>query len=322
MAQPTNTFDQYDSIGNREHLIDDIYDISPEETPVLSAAERMKAESVFVEWQTDVLAAADANNALIEGDDAVGASLVPTVRVGNRTQIFNKTIVVSGTEDVIRKAGRDSEVDYQVAKGMAEIKRHMEAAVTSNNASVTGSNVAARKLGGLEAWISASAANGTGGTGYVNGGFTGGNVAAATDGTLRAFTETQLKTALQAAYTLGGRPTMLCLGAAQKVVFSSFPGIAETRWNLDGSGKKQATVVGAVDRYQSDFGTINAVVDLFQRNRTALILDPKMLGVAYLRPFRQKKLGDTGDSMKLLLLAEATLCVKNPSAHAKVADLS
>ena len=36
MAQPTNTFDTYDSVGIREDLSDIIYNISPEETPFMS----------------------------------------------------------------------------------------------------------------------------------------------------------------------------------------------------------------------------------------------------------------------------------------------
>ena len=36
MAQPTNTFDTYDAVGNREELSDKIWMITPEETPFLS----------------------------------------------------------------------------------------------------------------------------------------------------------------------------------------------------------------------------------------------------------------------------------------------
>ena len=58
MAQPTNTFDTYDSIGEREDLSDVIYNISPTDTPFLSSAAKTKATAVLHEWQTDSLAAA------------------------------------------------------------------------------------------------------------------------------------------------------------------------------------------------------------------------------------------------------------------------
>ena len=51
MTQPTNTFDSYDAIGNREDLQDKIYLVSPEATPVLSAGRRFKANAKFHEWQ-------------------------------------------------------------------------------------------------------------------------------------------------------------------------------------------------------------------------------------------------------------------------------
>ena len=93
MAQATNTFDQYDTTGNREDLSDMIFDISPDETPILSAIKKKKAKSVTHEWQTDSLAAA-AVNAAIEGDDDTAAdSLGATTRLANTTQILKKKIV-------------------------------------------------------------------------------------------------------------------------------------------------------------------------------------------------------------------------------------
>ena len=40
MAQPTNLYDTYDTTGIREDLVDVIYNISPEDTPILSAIPR------------------------------------------------------------------------------------------------------------------------------------------------------------------------------------------------------------------------------------------------------------------------------------------
>ena len=70
MAQPTNTFDTYDSVGEREDLSDVIYSISPTDTPFISSAAKTRATAVLHEWQTDALAAASTSNAVIEGDEA------------------------------------------------------------------------------------------------------------------------------------------------------------------------------------------------------------------------------------------------------------
>ena len=46
MAQPTNLYDTFDTTGIREDLTDVIYNISPEDTPILSAIPRSAAKSL------------------------------------------------------------------------------------------------------------------------------------------------------------------------------------------------------------------------------------------------------------------------------------
>ena len=50
MALITGSFTTYTAIGNREDLSNIIYDISPTETPFLSAIGRAKAKAVKHEW--------------------------------------------------------------------------------------------------------------------------------------------------------------------------------------------------------------------------------------------------------------------------------
>jgi hypothetical protein len=77
MAQPTNVYSVYGASGttgvgkgNREDLVDAVYDISPTDTPILTALPRGKATAVLHEWTTHALAAAAANEK-VEGDDGV-----------------------------------------------------------------------------------------------------------------------------------------------------------------------------------------------------------------------------------------------------------
>jgi hypothetical protein len=86
------TFNRYDAIGAREDLSDVIYNISPTDTPIMSSIGKTKATGVYHEWQTDSLAAATTANALVEGADASSATLSPTSRIGNYTQIVGKTV--------------------------------------------------------------------------------------------------------------------------------------------------------------------------------------------------------------------------------------
>src|SRR5690349_5723278 len=112
-----NTFQQFQAIGVREELSDIIYNISPTECPFLQNAGRGKISNTFFEWQTDALATASTTNHQVEGDDLTTTgydAVTPTVRLGNRAQISRKTVIISDTEEVVDKAGRKSEISYQL----------------------------------------------------------------------------------------------------------------------------------------------------------------------------------------------------------------
>ena len=46
MAQPTNLYDTFDTTGIREDLVNVIYNVSPEDTPILSAIPRAAANQL------------------------------------------------------------------------------------------------------------------------------------------------------------------------------------------------------------------------------------------------------------------------------------
>lgn len=316
MAVPTNTYQTYQQIGRREDLENAIYMISPTETPVLTMAKRSNAKQTLHEWQTDALAAA-ASNAQIEGDDASAVAATPTVRLGNYTQISSKTVFVSGTAREIDAAGREDELAYQIAKRSSEIKRDIELGLTQNIASAAGAAGAARTSGSMESWIATNISHGAGGS---TTGFSGGVVAAPTDGTQRALTEALLKTQIQACWSAGGQPDTVLVGPKNKAVVSGFTGIS-TQYTQT-PAKDQANIIAAADVYVSDFGKLDIVPSRFNRDRTLLLLDMEYWAVAYLRTFRQWPIAKTGDAEKRQILAEWTLVAKNEKASGKVADLT
>ena len=310
-------YNAYDAIGQREDLTDVIYDISPTETPFMSSIGKTKATAVYHEWQTDSLAAATTNNAAVEGADASDATLSPTTRLGNYTQILQKTIKVSGTLDAVNKAGRKSEKAYQLAKASQELKRDLETILLSNQGRSAGSsNSSARKMGSLLSWIKTNSSAQTNGADPTTIG-----VSTRTDGNTRTFTEALLKEVVAEVFTSGGSPKVLMVGAAGKQKASSFTGISAYRYNVNGSAAP-AAIVGAADIYVSDFGNMSVVPNRFMRTRDALILDPEYAALAYLRPFQTNELAKAGDSDKTQVLVEVTLEVKNEAAHGIVADLN
>jgi hypothetical protein len=308
------TFTAHSAIGQREDLTDIIYDISPSEVPLMSSIGKTKATAVYHEWQTDSLAAATTANAAIEGADATSATLSPTVRLGNYTQIIQKTVQVSGTLDTVNKAGRKSEKAYQLAKASAELKRDLETILLANQGRSAGTSTVARKLGSILSWIKTNSDVGSGGSDPATIG-----VSTRTDGTQRTFTEALLKTVVSEVFVSGGSPKILMVGAAGKQKVSSFAGIAAQRYMAPGN--TPTTIIGAADVYMSDFGTMSVVPNRFMRTRDALVLDPEYAALAYLRPFQTNDLAKTGDSENTQLLAEVTLEVKNEAAHGIIADL-
>jgi hypothetical protein len=320
-GQPANTFSAYDAKGLREDLSDIIYRIDPTEVPFQSNIGRTKATAKRHEWQVQTLASATNANAVIEGDDATTDAATPTVRVSNITQISDKVAQVTGTLEAVDKAGRDSEMEYQVLLKGLELRRDIEMRLTSNKASVVGSNTIASECAGFEAWITSNVSRDASG---ASGGFsaTTGLVEAATDGNKRTFTEALLKTVMQSSFQNAGsvaRPTILQLGPFNKAKFSGFTGIADIR--KDVAGKSQAVIIGAADVYVSDFGNLNVVPSVFQRDRTAMLYNPKYIKLATLRPMKNWALAKTGDTERRQILAEYTLEMCNQAACGVVADL-
>ena len=313
------TFQTYTAIGIREDLTDVIYNISPTETPFMSSIGKTKATATYHEWQLDSLAAAAAN-AAVEGATASDITVTPTTRVGNRTQISEKTIKISGTMEAVNKAGRKSEKAYQLAKVSSELKRDMEKALLNNTVASAGNATTARTLGGLQTWLSSNYVGGTNGTAGSLG------TTARVSGTDAAFTETMLKNAVKSAYTNGGTPTILMTTPTQKVNVSAFTGVAAQRYMAPSN--KATTIIGAADIYLSDFGTLSVVPNRFftadagDSGEVAFVLDPEMAAVAYLRPFQTNELAKSGDADVTQLLVEYTLEVRNQAAHAIIADLA
>lgn len=321
MAAPTGTFQTYQKIGIREDLSDMIYNISPTETPFMSNCKvGKKAANTKVEWQTDALAAADGDNAVVEGDDATTNTASPTTRLTTYTQIMDKTVRVSDTNEQVTAAGQKKALAYEVAKRSKELKRDMETRLCGNYASVAGNATTARQTAGVEAWLETNTARGTGGS---DGGWSGGIVAAATDATAsnqRAFTETQLKSVIKQCWDAGGEPTLIMVGSFNKQTASGFSGIATQYRDNDSDGP--ATIIAAADLYVSDFGKHNIVPNRFSRARSALVIDTEYFEMRYLQPFSVGDLARTGHSKRKLLKTEFALCSKNEAASGVVADLT
>ncbi len=313
MAVPTNTFQTYQAIGNREDLADAIYNVTPYETPLLSMAKKTKATATLHEWQTEALGAVDSNNAVIEGDDAANDAVTATARVVNHIQISDKVVGVTTIQQVVDKAGRKDELAHQLINKGLELRRDMETIMTQNQARVVGAAGTAQKLRALEGWYATNDNRGaTGADGTAT--------TAATDGTQRNFTEALFKAVVNLIYTNASiGPNMFVMaGPANRSNLSS---------QLSGGGTKfyrmeDKKLVATISVYDSDFGALKLIPNRFQRDRTMHFINPEYIAVSFLERFREQDLAITGLAVRKQIWASYTLEVRNEAAHGVLADLN
>jgi len=316
MSQPAHTFDTYDTKGIREDLSDIIYDISPEETPLVSAIAKTKATNTYFEWQVNALRDAKAN-AHIEGSTTGAEAIVPTVREGNYTQIMKNSIITSGTNDVVKAAGRsNSEMSYNILREAIVQKLDIEKAIFENVARVAGNATTARKLGGLGAWLKTNtvfnpAGNGANPTGSVGG------ATARTAGTARALTQALFDEAMQKTWVSGGKPDAVYLSAFQMNKALSFTG---------NNNQRQTGAVGTVNNnmaiYMTPWGQVSWVPSRENRPQDLYIIEHDKLAIATLRPMKNEALAKTGDNEHRQIVSEQTLQVRSEAALGAVFDLT
>jgi len=320
MAIPTNLYQRDSLKGAREDLIDKIFNTSPTETPLVSSFGRVTATSVLHEWQRDALGAANANNSMIDGDDATLDTQVATDRVGNHLQIFSKKPGVSRRANIVKKAGRGSEMAYLKAKAMLELKRDMEAMVVSGNAAVASTTSVAGKSGGLGVQLYLNTSHGT--NGATASWTSGAPTTAETAGTARTFTEALVKTVCQSIYVASGQfVEQMVMSPNHKSLFSAFTGIATNRFEV--KGKEQGQIVAAADVYVSDFGAISVVPHYLMSSATRVyLLNSDFIDMAMLDGVKTEDLAKTGDSDRVLITCDTAMAVRSSAAQGKIADLT
>jgi hypothetical protein len=315
MATPANAVSTALIKGQREDLIDVIYNIDPYDTPFVSATPTGKADAIIHQWQTDELRAPGAN-AVIEGEDATINAGTFTTMLNNYCQISDETIQVTGTTDAVKKAGRKNELAYQLAKKGKELRMDIEyTMVGAPQAKLTRNSTTAGLCGNIFSYYTTNGSVGAGaGVAPVG---DGSNVGTA--GTPRALTEDILLAASQKILENGGKANTIHCGVKQKNLISkTFKGRA-TEVSLDASTSKVSTTV---DVYETDWGMYKIVPNRHIAASVVFMFDPSMHSINYLRAFQQFPLAKTGDSEKRQLLAEYTLRVNNEKSGALIRDLS
>ena len=332
----SNTYDTNPAGGsaasNREDLTDVLTILAPEETPILSSANKQKASATKVEWTVDALSA-PSTAGIAEGADVTTFTdqFAGRARLGNRVQKFRRDYKVSDLQEAVDSVG-PAKVAQAEAKAIRELKRDIEASLASANTQTTedGAGVVNR-LGGLGDWIQNAAGSGNVPAAFQTPAASIADVTTA-EGT---FAETELNSIISSIFKVTGTTNNLMLVAdtALRQDISDFARISGSATenvravNYDGNS---GSIKLSVDLYQSDHGivsVVNANPDCMPAQAgisgmAGYLVNPEYYGVHELIPMGSSRLPNLGGGERGFVDCALTLGVYHPGAHGKIVDPS
>ena len=319
-SAPANTYIETTATGVKEDIADLIYQIDPEETPLVSALSRVDAHQVLTEWMLQELNAAS-DNAQPEGFTAVMHAVPKPVRLNNVCQIMARTVGVSNTLRAVDMVGGEDEYNRQLILRGSEIKRDLELAITSP---LVRTITDPRHMSGLPCFCSQGSRGAGAGVMPIGDGSNAG-----TPGTKRDLTLDIVNQAMQACWTAGGKPTLGIMSGNVKNYFATLsqggtgnPIVAQNIQSTTSS--EEVTILGAVDLYRTNFGTLSLAPDRFCPANQILLVSTDYVEIAPLpgRDIVELDFAKTGDNTQGGVIFEGTLRVLAPKANAWVADLN
>jgi hypothetical protein len=329
----SNTFDttnQGPGVSNREDLTDVLTILAPEETPILSSANKERASATNVEWTVDSLSA-PSTAGVAEGADVTAFTdqFAGRARLGNRVQKFRRDYMVSDMQEAVDSVG-PAKIAQAEAKAIRELKRDVEATISSaNTQKVENGAGVANELGGLGDWIQNAA-----GSANVPSDFRtpAASVVDVTDGT---FAESELNGLISSIFKVTGTSDNLMLVAdtALRTDISDFARIGGASGdsvrtvNYDGNS---GSIKLSVDLYQSDHGVVSVVnanpdcapTQAGTAGMQGYLVNPEYYGIHELIPMGSTRLPNLGGGERGFVDCALTLGVYHPGAHGKIVSTS
>lgn len=329
----SNTYDTTNTgsgVSNREDLTDVLTILAPEETPILSSANKQKASATKVEWTVDALSAPNTAG-IAEGADVTtfNDKFAGRARLGNRVQKFRRDYKVSDLQEAVDSVG-PAKVAQAEAKAIRELKRDIEASLASANTQTTEDGAGAvNRLGGLGDWIQNAA-----GSANVPAAFQtpATSIADVTDGT---FAETELNALISSIFKVTGTTNNLMLVAdtALRQDISDFARIGNASGDSVRSvnyNGESGTIKLSVDLYHSDHGIVSVVnanpdcmpTQAGTAGMAGYLVNPEYYGVHELIPMGSSRLPNLGGGERGFVDCALTLGVYHPGAHGKIVSAS
>lgn len=299
------TFKTYDSVGAKEDVSDVISMLNKHETPFTSSLSERTVSQKLYEWQEDEQEPGQ-DNAQIEGFDAVEEDLTTTSMRSNTTQIFSRTIKLSGSVEATDHYGRKSELARQIVKKGKALRLDRErACVGVDQAAVLGNSTTARRHASVSQMIDASCV-----------------LDNSNAGTPRPLQETMLRAAIKNNYDQGGKARRFMVAPYVAEQTAEFAGNASrTRQVTD---KAATEIVHVVDVYTTALGTLTIETNREMKQDFGLLWNPDdWKGVTLKgRGWTRENLAKTGDNMKVMLFGEFGLQHNNFKASTLVKGIS
>ena len=289
--------DTFNTVGNREGLVDRVADLFADEVPFFAAAAKVPSIAVKHEWQADNLQSASA------GVNAEGASIsyaAPTARIrpNNYAHIRIRTWDVTFTQMAVTTAGVPDEAARQMLKAMkALLTDYDKIFLLTGNASA-GTSAVGRQARGIQDAITSNTGTGTG----------AGNSAVDT------LTEAKVNARMQDVWDAGGDPRALyCSGIQKRVISQKFTAKTGFTFNINASTR---TAINNINNYEGSFGTLQIIPDRQHMAQRITIVQPDQIKIAVLRDIQRYDGAPTASSVKGWVEAEMTLEWGNQKAHA------
>ena len=327
----SNTFDTTNTgsgVSNREDLTDVLTILAPEETPILSSANKQRASATNVEWTVDSLSAPKTAG-ISEGADVTSFTdqFAGRAKLGNRVQKFRRDYMVSDMQEAVDSVG-PAKIAQAEAKAIRELKRDIEATIagTQDSAVENGAGVASQ-LRGLGDWLDGAA-------GGVPAAFQ--TPASSMNLTGATFSETILNTIISSIFRVSGSASNLMLVAdtALRQVIADFARTSASATdnvrsvNYDGNS---GSIKLSVDLYESDHGVVSIVngnpdcmpaVTGGIANGAGYLVNPEYYGVHELIPMGSTRLPNLGGGERGFVDCALTLGVYHPGAHGYIQAIS
>ena len=294
-----------DMVKRKDFLENEVVDLreeialtSPTDTPLttllMGRGAVVPATDITVTWRERKLN--ETRGTLkVEGAEAGEAIKSTRSTLSNICQIIEKVSQVSGTAQALNPKGIGKSFEAEIADRLIETKRDLEWYFL-NGTKAAGSDSVPRQMNGLVNLVNS------------------GNVVDATEG----LTEVLMLDAMQKMWDHGSQGEYFTFvnAGTKRIINSLLKADGNIRINTT-QGLNQVMGI-TVQKIESDFGTLNLVLDRHMDVNTMLILDLDQVEIAELRGTFYEDLPKAGDYFKGHVLNESTIKLLNSHAGSKI----